>query len=235
MAAKRSKAVGLTLALVVFVMRPAAQVVVEEEVVTDSVNVFAPVTRSDKSPTLAMVSTVLVPGLGHQYLEKPGRALTYYTLEALCVFGLVYGRTYAKKYAHDARSYAWVYGDVKAGGGADELFWQNVGSYMDSEEYNRTLELNRTPEDKYSPTEQSWRWPDEAYMEHYQQLQETATRWELLGTAFLAGMVLNRVVSFVDVRLASKYRGVRGQARLRVHPHYAPLADAAGVRVSGSF
>jgi hypothetical protein len=110
-----------------------------------------------------------------------------------------------------------------------------MGRFMDSEEYNRIMELNRTPEDKYVETRLRWRWPDEAYMEQYQSLRETATRWELVGTAFLAGMVLNRVVSFVDVRLASKYRGVRGHATLRVHPHYSPLASAAGLQLRGSF
>ncbi|MBD3317966.1 MAG: hypothetical protein GF344_19450 [Chitinivibrionales bacterium] len=227
--------IGAAVVLMFHVMGIGAQVVVEEEVITDTVDVFSPVEQTGKSPALAMVATVLVPGLGHQYLGKSHRALTYFSLEALCVFGLVYGRTYADKYGRDARSYAWAHANVKAQSGADDHFWRNVGHFMDSEEYNRIMELNRTPDDKYLETELWWRWADEADMEHYQTLRETSTRWELVGTSFVAGMVLNRIISFIDVRLTSKYRGVRSSARLKAYPHYSALTNAAGLQIRGSF
>lgn len=196
-----------------------AQVEVEEEVVTDSVDVFA-YEEPEKSGAPAMLASLALPGLGHQYLEKPNRALTYFTFEAIFIYGLAYSARYSRRLMKDSRAYAGTYADVQGGGGADTYFWQNVGRFMDSREYNRVLELNRTEdiEDrKYVGDNLQWRWANDSLREEYNEIRGRATGFQVASNFFIAAMVLNRVVAFIDARASSRPRAIRSTS-LHFHP-----------------
>ncbi|MBD3343842.1 MAG: hypothetical protein GF401_02120 [Chitinivibrionales bacterium] len=188
-----------------------AQVTIDEEVETDSIDIFA-YKEPDKKPGTAMFASILLPGLGHQYLGKPRRAIAYFTAEAFFIFGLAYSESYSRKLFFDSEVYAWQYAGVPGGTGADDFFWQNVGKFMDSDEYNRILELNRTDDIgslKYVGDNLQWRWPNDSLREEYNELRSRATRYHVTSNFFLVGMLLNRVVAFIDARVSTKYKGIR--------------------------
>lgn len=196
-----------------------AQVIIEEEIVTDSIDIFA-YKEPDKKPGVAMFMSLLLPGLGHQYLDKPQRAVVYLASEALFIFGLIYSESYSRKLFNDAEVYAWQYAGARGGNGANDFYWQNVGKFMDSEEYNRVLELNRLEdidEMKYVDDNLQWRWPNDSLMEEYNEIRANATRFHVASNFFWIGMILNRVVAFIDTRVATKYKGIR--TSMNVYPH----------------
>ncbi|MBD3243303.1 MAG: hypothetical protein GF331_22120, partial [Chitinivibrionales bacterium] len=153
-----------------------AQIEAGEEITTDSVDLFSePVVERRKSPTFAMIQSLVLPGLGHQYLEKPGRALTYFSTDFLLLFGAIFCESYSRHLTEDARTMAWVYAGARGGPGADERYWKDVGLYLDSDGYNRVQELNRTPENKYAEPHLQWAWVDEEYMDEYIETRDDAT------------------------------------------------------------
>lgn len=212
-----------------------AQITVEEEVITDSVDVFATPEQSGKSPQLAMLGSILIPGLGQQYLGKQQRALAYFTAEALFLAGAIFCEQYSQRHFRDARSYARTYAWAEGGAGADEAYWRNLTQYMDAEGYNHVQELNRTPEHKYVERHLQWQWIDESFMERYSRIWENATRFHVASSFLIGAMVLNRVISFVDARTATRYRGVQGSAALRVYPEVASDLSSVGLRISHRF
>jgi hypothetical protein len=212
-----------------------AQVVTEETVVTDSVDLSIPKEQATKSPGLAMAATILLPGLGHQYLGKQQSAFAYFSAEALFVVGAVFCEQYSAKVFKNTRSYAWVYGMASGGPGADERYWQRVGDYLDSRKYNEDQELNRTPEAKYVAENLQWRWADESYMKDYRSMRADATTFHVASSFFLGAMVLDRIVSFIDVRASTRDRGFRKTAAVSVRPTLSGDFSTVGMRLSSSF
>jgi hypothetical protein len=210
------------------------QVVVEPEVATDTIDIFQPVEQSGKSRTLALVGSLVLPGLGHAYLGKDNAAMAFFTTEAVLAFGGIFCRRTSGKLFGDARAYAFTYANLQAGAGADELFWKAVGSFMDTDEYNRVMELNRTTDDKLIQSDLSWRWADRSYLEKYGALRENATRFRVASSFFFAGMALDRIVAFVQIRQSMRHKAVAASG-VEMRPSLAVSADGAAFTLQGAF
>ncbi len=212
-----------------------AQVVVEPEIQTDSIDIFENQEKvSDKSSSIAMLGNVLIPGLGHQYMGKSARALTYFTTEAAFIFGLAFTEGYSRRLFKDSRAYAGMYAEATGGDGADEFYWKNVGSEMSSEDYNEKMNRYRTPEEKFMGENLHWKWEDKSYQEKYNQIREKATLMHVGSSFFLAAMVLNRAISFIDIRRSLRFKGVTKQA-LSFQPHHNIADGESGISIHGTF
>lgn len=213
------------------------QITVQEEVQTDSVDVFG-ARETGKSPGVAMAASILLPGLGHHYLNQPKKAFGFFALEASMWFGYIYSGRYSRHLVDDAKVLAYQEADAMGGAGADDYYWQNVGLYMGIDEYNSVLELNRTEnieQEKFLKKNLYWNWSSDSLRQEYQDLRLRATRFRVASSFVLAAMVINRVVAFIDTRVATKYRGIRGErlSSLRVHPYRS--GEASGMMLHADF
>jgi len=213
-----------------------AQVVTEETIITDSVDLFSePPRDSVRHPALAMAGSLLIPGLGQQYLRRPGRALVYYSTDLLCLFGAIVCEGRSRRMMEDSRTIAWAFAGARGGPGADSRYWQAVASYEDSRGYNNVQELNRTPENKYVDPHLQWAWVDTAYQRDYMETRDNATSFHVASTFLVGAMVLNRLVSFIDARVTTRRRSTGTAPRVSVHPSFDPSAASAGVSISSDF
>jgi hypothetical protein len=210
--------------------------VIEEDIVTDSVDMFS-TQNADKAiaPTLLMAQTILIPGLGHQIVGQHNRALSYFSADVLFVLGAFFAQEQSKKMFDNAKMHAWKYADVQAGSGADETFWQRVGSTNESEGYNAIQENERHPSDKIYQPQLQWRWIDETFRLDYLKVRERATRLRVVASFCVGAMVLNRVVAFIDIRNTTRYRGVRSNVSTTITPQIAPDFSSFGLTVSNKF
>ncbi len=214
-----------------------AQIVTDDAVTTDSVDLFAepPAEQKQKSAAFAMVQSLVMPGLGQQYLGIRQRAALYFATEALFVFGAILAESYSRRMFEDARTVAWINAGARGGPGADEQYWRDVGLYLDSRGYNDIQELNRTPEHKYVEQHLQWAWVDDEYREEYLDKRKDATNFHVASTLFAGAMILNRVVSFVDARIATLRRRRTTVSSLRLQPRMSPDLSTVAVTVSGDF
>lgn len=218
-----------------------AQVIVEETITTDTVDIFAQALDKSiqkKSPRLAMWANILVPGLGHQYLGKNKRAFTYFTTEALLIFGMVFTERYSKKMFENSRSYAWKYAATTSKKDPENEYWKILGNkfFLSAYEFNNVMELNGEYDEKYVNPDELWYWENEIYQENYREIRKIGTRFHIASSFFLGAMILNRAVSFIDVRLASKYRTVQGnRTNIDIHPHYSLSDKEIGVYLTSTF
>ncbi len=218
-----------------------AQVIVEETITTDTVDIFAQAqdkSAQKKSPRLAMWANILLPGLGHQYLGENKRAFTYFATEALLIFGMVFSQRYSSKMFHNSRSYAWKYAATTSTMDPENEYWKILGNkfFLSSDEFNNVMELNAEYDEKYVDPDELWYWENEIYQENYRDIRKTATRFHIASSFFLGAMILNRAVSFIDVRIASKYHTVQGRrSDIDIHPHYSLLEKKMSISLSGTF
>ncbi|MBD3420798.1 MAG: hypothetical protein GF398_11830 [Chitinivibrionales bacterium] len=208
-----------------------AQIVIEEDVETDSIDVFA-YEESGKSAGLAMAASLLLPGLGHHYLGQNRKALSYLAFESGFFFSLIYCEQFSRRLFADSKAYAWKYANAGSGSGADDFYWQNVGNFLSSNDFNSGIELGRTedPEKwKYMKDNLQWRWINDSLQQEYTDIRARATRYHVASSFFIAAMVLNRVVAFIDARAATRSKGITGAASLRLRPYHSIAARESGL------
>ncbi len=218
-----------------------AQVIVEETITTDTIDIFARAeerAQEKKSPRLAMFGNLLIPGLGHQYIGRNNRAFTYLATESLLIFGMVFSEGYSRKMYRNSRSYAWRYANTTCTREPENEYWKIIGNkhFLSSDEYNNVMELNAEYDEKYVEENERWYWEHEDYQKEYRGIRQNATRFHIVSSFFLGAMILNRVISFIDVRIASKDETIRGtRSAVDVQPHYSLADKEVGVSVSADF
>ena len=213
----------------------------ENVISTDSVDIFSEGSEGGearKSPTLAMTASLLLPGSGHQYFERNRSALTYFTAEAMAIFGFFVCKHYSDKLTSDAMGYAWIHSGARgAVAEADDNYWQAVGKFMDVQEYNTVMDLNRTPDKKISDATRIWHWDDKSSQDDYNAIRSSSRTFHVASSFFIGAMVLNRVVAFIDIRTATRSRGVKrtGLSVTSVQPLVMISPSAIDLRLTGSF
>jgi hypothetical protein len=236
--------IGCSAAILCFTGSVLAQVHVEEEVTSDSVDVFSDNTAHEKSSALAMTANLLLPGIGQCSMGKQNAAFGYFFAEAVFVFGVFACNQYSKDIANSAHSFAFTYANVKGGVGENDYFWENVGKTMDSDGlnqsrslgYNQVQELNRASDnDKYLKPELQWRWADESSRQQYNSIMKKSLRYKVASNFFLGAMLVNRIISFVDTRVASRHNGKGLFSYLRISPHFSPQTGESGVVCTSDF
>ncbi len=217
-----------------------AQVTVENAITTDSVDVFSENQEqgADKSPMLAMTASLLLPGSGHQYLERNRSALAYFTAEAVTIFGFFICSHYSSKLAVDAAGYAWTHSGARGPiADVDDNYWQAVGKFMEVQDYNAVMDLNRTPEKKISSESQVWHWDDKSSQDAYNSIRSSSRSFHVASSFFIGAMVLNRVIAFIDIRTAARNRGVKrtGLSAHTVKPLFTVSPSSLDLSLSASF
>lgn len=208
------------------------------QVATDTIDLYKPDANAGKSPALAMAVSVLLPGTGHQYLDRNRTAFVYLSAEAVSVFAFFFCNHYANKTAQEAAGFAWVH--AQATGtihDADDHRWKLVGNFLDVQEYNNVMDLNRTPEDKIADPSQAWYWDDKSSQDRFNTIRTTSRSYRIISGFFIGAMVLNRVVAFIDVRTTSRNKGIKQSASL--FRDFSPIVDVSpqsmNIGLSGSF
>jgi hypothetical protein len=232
-------------ALCLFSAVPAlCQVVVEESMTTDTVDLFAKRTAPQKSGILAMSASLLLPGLGQQYLGQKGRALAYFSAEALFIFGAFYCNHNSQQIFNNAKAFAWEHANVTGGAGADNAFWQNVRYYDESDGLNQSISLGynelqeliyRSQEHDYLTPNLQWRWDDPSNRKAYGKVLDRSQAYQVAASFFIGAMVLDRLVSFVDARFSALHQASAPRSALLIYPSFNPQNGSSGACLSAEF
>jgi hypothetical protein len=219
-----------------------AQVVVENAIATDSVDIFSePGADAVKSPTLAMVSSLILPGSGHHYYERNRSALAYLSAETALVFGFFFCNHYAKNLAMDAAGYAWMHagaqGDIKS---ADDPYWKKVGKYMDVQDYNSAVDLDRLGYgNKITGENQYWRWDSEESKNRFNSLLSSSRLFHIVSSFCIGALVLDRIVAFIDIRTVTRNNGTKQTGTfsrsITVRPGVSVSPSSIDLRLSCAF
>lgn len=182
----------------------AAQVTVEDEIVTGEVSLFDVKVEKERSLIAAMGISLALPGMGHYYVDRPRSALIYLSVDLASLFGALVFYGLADAQENNARSFA-----ASAAGiwnaPSGEAYWRHVGAYMDAAEYNESVELSRgSANDLYSDPESWWRWADKEQQDKYNDLRQKARNLKVASSFFVGALVVNRIVSTVDLRVFRK-------------------------------
>lgn len=160
---------------------------------------------SKKNPALAILYSMLLPGMGELYANsyESGK---YFTIADGALWGVFTGFTvYGNQQKNNYKSYAQLNGLVNLDG-KDSDFFANIGAYLSLEDYNTAMELNRRFENRYDNSTHYWKWTSDDQRKAYRNIW-TSSESAYTNVRFVVGaLILNRVISSINaVRLVSAY------------------------------
>ncbi len=151
-----------------------------------------------KSQPLAIVYSLLLPGMGELYAEdfNGGR----YSLVAEGALWLTYAsfRQYGTWLQTDARDYASSHAGVSQNG-KDDQFFVNIGNFDNVYDYNDKKLRDRDISDVYDPAQgYSWNWDSDASRQRFRALRISSDKVFNNSRFVIGAIVVNHIVSALN-------------------------------------
>ncbi len=164
-----------------------------------------------KSPWLAGALSLVVPGAGHYYLGKVGRARTFFGAEITVWGGYYLLRRQANLSKDDYKLYAAGHAGAVSDVDSD-TYYEDVSWYDDSYDCNQDY---RQPF-RYTG-EFSWQWDNVDNREHMKDMIQRSRDWRNRAKLSTSLAILTRVVSAIDA-VTGGLRMKVGDTQVRVDP-----------------
>lgn len=170
-----------------------------------SENIFPQESKSKKNPGLAIIYSLLLPGMGELYAENYNSG-KYFTIAEGALWATfigmnVYGNWQENRYKTYAQTYAGINPE-----GKDEDFYATIGLYTSIETYNNEKALERRYDEMLSEQKFFWKWNSTEERKTYRSMW-TSSEQTFNDVRFVVGaMLVNRLISAINaVRLVSNY------------------------------
>lgn len=170
-----------------------------------NVSLFNPAEKMKKSAGLAIIYSLLLPGMGELYAGNYSSG-KYFTMAEGVLLGTYIGMSiYAGNQQDNYKSYATTRASVQTVG-KDEDYFATIGEYLSLEDYNDQKALERNFIEMYNSESYYWEWQSNADRKTYRNMW-LASEQTYNDLRFVVGaMLLNRVASIINaVRLVASY------------------------------
>ncbi len=161
--------------------------------------------RTKKNPGLAIIYSLLLPGMGELYADGYSSG-KYFTIAEGTLWGVFIGmNTYAGWQKENYKAYAAANGGVSPTG-KDADFYATIGDYSSVNQFNDEQALNRDFSLMYNVETNYWNWPSSEQRRTYRGMW-TSSEQTYNDIRFIVGaLIVNRIASAINaVRLVSAY------------------------------
>lgn len=143
--------------------------------------------------------SLVIPGLGQWVAGEKGSAKIFMVTE-LAFWASYFGsREYANVIRRDYYTFAAVHAGVDTRS-KDKQYWIDIGNSPGIYQFNERRRMERNLEATYSENDHYfWLWDSESNRVEYTELRDKEDNWKQIATFMVGGMVLNRIISAVDV------------------------------------
>jgi len=149
---------------------------------------------------------LILPGSGYIYLSQNKPAAAFLTADVLLWGGFFYTYATSKTRFDDSKSYARTYAHTQSARPSGDKYWNYLANenFMRVEDFNKAMLNNREFNKLYAYEIDSWNWDSEENRDEYAQIRQKAVYWKTASTLVLGSLALNRLVSFVSARVATR-------------------------------
>ena len=205
---------------------------------SSSVNLFNDEKPGKKNTGIAVLLSLVLPGMGELYAGsfESGK---YFTISDAVLWGGVIGfNAYGSWKRDNYKSFAQTYGGVNPDS-KDEDYFANIGDYNSIEDYNREMDLQREFSKVYNVQRNFWNWGTDDRRREYRDMWRSSEQ-AFNNIRFVVGaLILNRLVSVINaVRLVSEHNKKVDQmnsVNLSFSPNYLeniPVGISLNLRAS---
>jgi len=159
------------------------------------------ITASKKSPAIALLLSLVLPGSGHYYLDRMDVGKYFLGADAVGWIGLVTMNVYGNSVQDDARSYSAIHADITNPGSQDDDFYTNIGSYNSVYEYNNAKLSTGEYNSLYSTSANYWDWDNINNRNFYNSQRKQSERIYNNRIVFSSLLIVNRIVAGISAYL----------------------------------
>lgn len=176
------------------------------------------ISSGKKKVGLAVLYSLLLPGMGELYVEEYGVG-KYFTI-AEGVLWLTYSsfELYGTWLRDDARNFAVTHARI-AIDGKDDQYFVDIGNFLNIYDYNEKKLRDREPEKLYDVNTHFWQWEYDAHRAAYRELRISHDHVFNNNRFVVAAIIVNHIASAINAgRLAlSHNRRLEEASLIQVH------------------
>ncbi len=224
------------------IMTVSAQLVIEEigadSSETKTINLGVKDDKEVKSEWRAAFLSLALPGTGQFYLGQKKKGTTYISADIMMLAGAVFSEATSRRKYKSSIGYARVHAGTNSNRSWKDKYWNEIGlkdsTITNITDWNQQYDKYREFDKLYSD-EDAWAWTSMDAKDNYVEQRKKAGDWNSASYFFLGGMILNRVVSFIDARVSAKRINSNVISNLDVYPHYSIFDGSGGFSVVYNF
>lgn len=161
------------------------------------------IAESKKSPGLALLLSLILPGSGHYYLNRMDVGKYFLGADAACWLGFATLNIYGNSVNDDAISFSTQHAQVNTTN-KDDNYYVNVGNYNNVYEYNNAQLTFGAYYNLYDVDQYYWNWDNVNNRNIYDSQRKSSER--ILNNRIIFGSLLiaNRIVAGISAYLIAK-------------------------------
>ena len=167
----------------------------------DKLEIKSSPAASKKSPFLAILFSLVLPGAGHYYLNRMDVGKYFLGIDAASWLGLASLNVYGNSVRDDSRAFSVAHADVTDVDNKNDDYFSNVGNYNDVYEYNND-KLTRGEYSKlYDVNQFFWNWDNADNRNIFETQRKNSERIYNSRVIFGSLLVANRIISGISAFL----------------------------------
>ncbi len=180
--------------------------------------------------------SLILPGAGEWAVGEKKLAKIFLGTEITLMLSYFGSRAYARVLERDFHAFAATHAFVDTYH-KSEQYWIDIGNASNIYEFNEKKRVQRNLKATYPETPRYyWQWDAERNRIKYINLRSKQHSWEKTATFVIGGMILNRVVSMIDVvRIVRKGRSGNNRKHTRLYWQYLPKTSLTGEGIQMTF
>ena len=166
------------------------------------------VAQAPLKPAKAAAYSMLLPGLGHKYVNdgRWNRRSALYTItDIVLMVGLVSSEWQRRHLVESYQTWASSHAGIIPAG-KDRRFYVTIGNYISSDDYLETQLRDRRVDliPYVSNPDFHWTWDRIEDLQKYRELRKDSESWSQRKSSFIAALVANRLVSALSALITAR-------------------------------
>ncbi len=154
-----------------------------------------------KSPALAALYSLILPGAGHWYLDRMDVGKYFLGADAIAWTGLITLNIHGDNVADDARSFSVEHAQVTSPDSRNKDYFANVGNYNNIYEYNNDKLSRGEYSLLYDVNSQFWNWDSKSNRDIFESQRKKSERIYNNRIIFSSLLIVNRIASGISAYL----------------------------------
>jgi len=159
---------------------------------------------SSKSPGLAALYSLLIPGAGHFYINRMDVGKYFFGIDVASWLGYGTLSVYGNSVITDAETFSMEHAGVTDPDGKDDDYYSNVGNYANIYEYNNEQLAFGNYSSLYNVNTYYWDWDNSNNQNIFESQRKSSERIYNSRIIFGSVLVANRIVSSISAYLLAK-------------------------------
>ena len=152
--------------------------------------------ESTHSPGGAFIRSLVFPGWGENYVDRPTSGKWFRGIEYALLAGVAGFSVYSSWRVEEYQSYAEEHAGINSDG-RDHAYFVNIGIYNDVDAYNQAMRRNNNYDACLYDAADAWQWDSRDNRHHFRNIRLAADDARTRATILGGGIFLNHVFSAI--------------------------------------